>query len=93
MFLREEKMRAARVSTWNEAKELGLREAEKKLGRRIEKHWVDSIRLEQEADGNYWTVRLELQVGKSLGKKTCIHASMKIDPFTGEVRDFQAKEC
>ncbi|HDD39736.1 MAG TPA: hypothetical protein ENG21_00595 [Nitrososphaeria archaeon] len=81
-----------KISTWDEARDLGLKEAEKRLGISIEKYWIDSIRLEPRNKGGYWTVRLDLQVRKSLGRKNLIHVSMKINPSTGEITDFHAEE-
>lgn len=80
------------VSTWDEARNMALREAEKRLGFPIKKYWVDSIRLEPEETGSHWVVKLDLQVRKSLVRKSLIHISMEIDPSTGEVKSFQAKE-
>ncbi len=82
----------AKISTWDQAKELGLREAEKRLGVKIEKYWPNSISLEPTTHGGLWDVRLELQVKKSLGKKALIRVSMKLDPKTGEVKEFKAEQ-
>jgi len=81
-----------KISTWDEARDLGLREAEKRLGASVKKYWIDSIRLEPKGEGGYWTVRLDLQIRKSLGRKSLIHVSMKIDPSTGEIKNFQTEE-
>ncbi|MCD6312317.1 MAG: hypothetical protein J7L79_00705, partial [Thaumarchaeota archaeon] len=59
----------------------------KRLSAKISKYWVNSISLEPKTHGGLWSVRLELQVGKGLSKKL-IEVAMKIDPETGEVKEF-----
>ena len=78
-----------RIGSWDEAKEVGLREAEKRLNARIERYWVDSISLEPKPMGGLWNVRLELQLRKGLGKRL-VRVSMRLDPETGEVKEFKA---
>lgn len=81
-----------RVSAWSEARDLALKEAEKRLAAPIKKYWVDSIRLEPKEIGGYWVVKLDLQVRKSLGRKSLIHVSVEIEPSTGEIKSFDARE-
>jgi len=78
-----------RIGSWDEAKEAGLREAEKRLNAKIKKYWVDSISLEPNPVGGLWSVRLELQLRKGLGKRL-VRVSMRLDPETGEVKEFKA---
>lgn len=78
-----------RIGSWDEAKEAGLREAEKRLNAKVEKCWVDSISLEPKPVGGLWNVRLELQLRKGLRKKL-VKVSMSLDPETGEVKEFKA---
>ena len=68
-----------------------MREAERRLGVKIKKYWLNSISLEPTTHGGLWDVRLDLQVGKSLGRKALIRVSMKLDPKTGEVKEFKAE--
>jgi len=76
-----------RVGSWEQAMEIGLREAERRLSAKIKKYWVSSISLEPKTHGGLWNVRLELQVEKRMSKKL-IKVAIKIDPETGEIREF-----
>jgi len=49
----------AAISSWEDAKNIILKEIEKRLDGDVEDCWVDSIRLEQHMDGDIWIVRLK----------------------------------
>ncbi len=78
-----------RVKSWEEAKQLALQETKRRLAVEIRKYWVDSISLEPRSHGGLWSVRLDLQARKGF-RKRLIKVAMKIDPETGEVREFAA---
>ena len=80
----------AAVSSWEDAKKLILREAEKRLDGRVEDYWVDSIRLEQHKDGDIWIVRLKTILKKGFSKEGYL-ISAKIDSISGEIKEFEAK--
>jgi len=80
----------AAVSSWEDAKRLILREVERRLDGRVEDCWVDSIRLEQHADGDIWIVRLKTILKKGFSKEGYL-ISAKIDSISGEIKEFEAK--
>ena len=74
-----------KVRSWEQAMGIGLREAERRLSAKVKRYWVSSISLEPRTHGGLWNVRLELQVEKKL-----IKVAIKIDPETGEIKEFSA---
>ena len=80
----------AAVSCWEDAKKFILSEAERRLNGRVEDCWVDSIRLEQHADGDIWIVRLKTIIKKGFSKEGYL-VSAKIDSISGEIKEFEAK--
>ncbi len=81
----------ARVASWGEAKEIAEREVERRLQGKIVDEWVDTVKLEPRWAGDIWVVRLKVIVRHGALSKKGYLASMKIDPYTGEVSEFQAK--
>ena len=80
----------AAISSWEDAKKLILGEAERRLDGSVEYCWVDSIRLEQHADGDIWIVRLKTIIKKGFSKEGYL-VSAKIDSISGEIKEFEAK--
>lgn len=81
----------AKVASWGEAKQIAEREAESRLQGKIVDEWVDTIRLEPKWAGDLWIVRLKIIIRHGALSKKGYLVSMKINPYTGEVSEFQAK--
>jgi hypothetical protein len=79
------------IGSWEEAKRLALSEAEKKLGARVEKYWVDSIALEPSTHGGLWNVRLDLRVREGR-RRRLVKISMRLSPGTGEPVEFKVEK-
>jgi len=79
------------INSPDEARDAALREAERRLGAKIKRYWLNSISLEPATHGGLWNVRLELQVGRSLLRRALVRVFVKLDPKTGEVKEFQAE--
>jgi len=79
-----------RIASWEEAERLALSEAEKRLGAKIEKHWVSSIALEPNTHGGLWNVRLDLRIRD--GRRRFVKVAMKLSPETGEPIEFKVEE-
>ena len=82
----------AKIETWDQARELALKEIEKKVGK-IEKYWPDSISLEPKYHGGLWNIRLDVQVKAGLFKKKLLKVMVKADPITGEIREFKVRDA
>ena len=80
----------AAISSWEDAKNVILKEIEKRLDGDVEDCWVDSIRLEQHMDGDVWIVRLKTILKKGFSKKGYL-VSAKVDSISGEIKEFEAK--
>ena len=80
-----------KVASWEEAKKLAEKAAEERLGGKIVEEWVDTIRLEPKWEGDSWIVRLRVVLQRGPLSKKGYLVSMKIDSYTGEVREFEAR--
>ena len=80
----------AAVSSWEDAKNIILREIERRLDGRVEDCWVDTIRLEQHKDGDIWVVSLKAILKKGFSKKGYL-ISAKVDSISGEIKEFEAR--
>jgi len=80
----------AAVSSWEDAKNLILRETERRLDGRVEDCWIDTIRLEQHKDGDIWVVSLKTILKKGFSKKGYL-ISAKVDSISGEIKEFEAR--
>lgn len=77
--------------SWEDAKRVVEVEVERRLGGRIVEEWVDSVRLEPRWEGDKWVVRLRLVVQRGALSRKGYRVSAKIDPYTGEVVEFEAQ--
>ena len=80
----------AAISSWEDAKNIILKEIEKRLDGDVEDCWVDSIRLEQHMDGDIWIVRLKTILKKGFSKKGYL-VSAKVDSISGKIKEFEIK--
>lgn len=81
-----------KILGWADVKNIVEREAEKRIGGRIRKSWVNSIWLTPYIDGGKWITRLRIQVKKNIIKTKLYEVSAKVDPFNGNIEEIEIKE-
>ncbi|MCF8885008.1 MAG: hypothetical protein QXK95_03650 [Nitrososphaerota archaeon] len=81
-----------KILGWADVKNIVEKEAEKRIGGRIKKSWVDSIWLTPYIDGGKWIARLRIQVKKNIFKTKLYEVSAKINPLSENIEEIEINE-